>query len=161
LFRGPPVLSFALFAIEFQGTGAQAGLCRPLFEKGIFMDIREAFRKFAMWTAELMGSAYAFFFALITIVVWAALGPLYRFSDTWQLVINTGTTIITFLMVFLLQSTQNRDTLSLQLKLDELIRAVKNARNELIDLEDLSEKDLGRLKKEFAEQQKMSECSQK
>jgi low affinity Fe/Cu permease len=113
------------------------------------MKIREIFRKFATVTAKMVGSAYAFLLAFVVIVIWAVLGPFYHYSDTWQLIINTGTTIITFLMVFLIQSTQNRDSLSLQLKLDELIRAIKNARNELIDVEDLSEEEISRLKNEF------------
>ena len=102
-----------------------------------------------MRSAAVLGAARAFMVALLVIVVWAALGPLYRFSDTWQLVINTGTTIVTFLMVFLIQNTQNRDSVAIQLKLDELIRAVKGARNRLIHLEDLSEGELENLKHEF------------
>ena len=90
-----------------------------------------------------------FLVAFAIIVIWAALGPPFGFSDTWQLVINTGTTIVTFLMVFLIQSTQNRDTEAMQVKLDELIRAVGHARNELLDLEELEEKDLDELKKTF------------
>lgn len=83
------------------------------------------------------------------IVVWAVTGPLFGYSDTWQLVINTGTTIITFLMVFLIQNTQNRDTEALQIKLDELIRANKQARNEVLNLEDLDEKELDEIRKEY------------
>ena len=90
-----------------------------------------------------------FFAASGVIVAWASLGPSFGFSDTWQLVINTGTTIITFLMVFLIQSTQNRDTEAIQVKLDELIRAVGHARNELLDLEELEERDLDALKRTF------------
>jgi low affinity Fe/Cu permease len=89
--------------------------------------------------------------AVAIILVWALTGPLFGFSDTWQLVINTGTTIVTFLMVFLIQSTQNRDTEAIQVKLDELIRAVGHARNELLDLEELEEHDLDRLKGTFIE----------
>ena len=90
-----------------------------------------------------------FILAASIILLWAVLGPYYRFSDTWQLVINTGTTIVTFLMVFLIQSTQNRDTEAIQVKLDELIRALGHARNELLDLEELEEKDLDELKGTF------------
>ena len=88
--------------------------------------------------------------AVLTIVVWAATGPLFGYSDTWQLIINTGTTIITFLMVFLIQNTQNRDTAAIQLKLDELIRANENARNRMVCLEDLTEDDLKKVKASFA-----------
>src|ERR1700755_3446141 len=92
------------------------------------------------------GRAAAFIFALLTVIVWGVSGPVFKFSDTWQLVINTGTTIVTFLMVFLIQNTQNRDTEALQIKLDELIRAVEPARNRLIDLEDLTEEEMDRIK---------------
>jgi len=91
----------------------------------------------------------SFVIALCIVIGWAAAGPLYNYSDTWQLVINTGTTIITFLMVFLIQHTQNRDTKLIQIKLDELIRAVRTARNQLLDLENLTDDDLTRLQKEF------------
>lgn len=100
------------------------------------------FRKFAHRTSEAVGSPQAFAIAVLVIIVWAAVGPSFGYSDTWQLVINTGTTIVTFLMVFLIQNTQNRDGRATQLKLDELIRATKNARNMLIDLENLSDKEL-------------------
>lgn len=113
------------------------------------MKVSEIFHKFAQETSKIVGSAYAFMFAVLVIMVWAMLGPIFHYSDTWQLIINTGTTIITFLIVFLIQNSQNRDSMSLQLKLDELIRAVKEARNELIDVEDLSEEEIKRLKAEF------------
>jgi low affinity Fe/Cu permease len=87
--------------------------------------------------------------ACVTIVLWAATGPLFDYSDTWQLVINTGTTIVTFLMVFLIQNTQNRDSLAIHLKLDELIRALGHARNQLIDLEELNDEELAALQEEF------------
>ncbi len=87
--------------------------------------------------------------AALIIVVWGVTGPIFKFSDTWQLVINTGTTIVTFLMVFLIQNTQNRDSHAVQLKLDELIRALKEARNDLIDLEEMSEDELVKLEEEF------------
>src|SRR5262249_3768453 len=98
-----------------------------------------------------VGSAWAFFFALGVVLAWALTGPLFGFSDTWQLVINTGTTIITFLVVFLIQNTQNRDAKAIHLKLDELIRAVRGARNQLVDLEELSDEELERLQQEFHE----------
>ena len=97
-----------------------------------------------------MGHPASFFIAASVIFVWALLGPIYHFSDTWQLVINTSTTIITFLMVFLIQNTQNRDSHSIQLKLDELIRAIEGAHNSLLDIEELSEDDLLHIKKRYA-----------
>jgi low affinity Fe/Cu permease len=107
------------------------------------------FRKFAATIATASGSPWAFLLAFLIIVVWAITGPIFNFSDTWQLVINTGTTIVTFLMVFLIQNTQNRDSVAIQLKLDELIRGVEGARTSLVDLEDLSDEEILRLKKEF------------
>jgi len=110
----------------------------------------EIFRRAAKAIACALGSPYAFMLALLTVIVWAILGPVFGFSDTWQLVINTGTTIITFLVVFMIQNTQNRDSKALHIKLDELIRAMKGARNGIIDSEDLSDEELDRLEKEFA-----------
>jgi low affinity Fe/Cu permease len=107
------------------------------------------FRKFATHISNAAGSPWAFFAAIAIVVVWAAVGPSFHYSDTWQLVINTGTTIITFLMVFLIQNMQNRDAKAIHLKLDELLRAVKGARTELVNLEDLSDQDLDELQKEF------------
>ncbi len=107
------------------------------------------FRKFAHATAEIVGRSYVFLSALVIIVAWAASGPLFHYSDTWQLVINTGTTIVTFLMVFLIQNTQNRDAQAMHLKLDELIRANRHARNALLGLEAMSDADLASLQKEF------------
>lgn len=112
--------------------------------------MKDWFRKFASHTAEIMGSPGAFGTAILLILIWITTGPLFHYSDTWQLVINTGTTIITFLMVFLIQNTQNRDAKAFHLKLDELIRSHKGARNAMIDLEDLSEDDLKRISEEFA-----------
>jgi len=109
-----------------------------------------AFSTAAHWIAQQCGRASVFIMAVLTIVVWAATGPLFGYSDTWQLIINTGTTIITFLMVFLIQNTQNRDTAAIQLKLDELIRANENARNRMVCLEDLTEDDLKKVKASFA-----------
>src|SRR5262245_20260792 len=96
-----------------------------------------------------MGRPSAFGLALLVIIVWGLTGPVFSYSDTWQLAINTGTTIVTFLMVFLIQNTQNRDSQAIHLKLDELIRAVARARNELVDLEDLSDEELKRLQEQF------------
>jgi low affinity Fe/Cu permease len=111
--------------------------------------MNERFRKVAHTTAQAVGSSNAFLIAAGLIVVWGVTGPVFHFSDTWQLVINTGTTIVTFLMVFLIQNTQNRDAHAVQLKLDELIRANKNARNGLLALEEMSDDDLKRLQTEF------------
>jgi low affinity Fe/Cu permease len=97
----------------------------------------------------LLGSAWTFASAVLIIVMWGLTGPIFHYSDTWQLIINTGTTIVTFLMVFLIQNTQNRDAKAAHLKLDELIRALKGARNQLIDLEKLADEDLTNLEKQF------------
>jgi len=105
-----------------------------------------AFARFANWTASAAGHPRAFLLACLIIVVWGVTGPLFDFSDTWQLVINTGTTIVTFLMVFLIQNTQNRDSRAMQLKLDELIRATEGAHNALLDLEELTEADLNKVR---------------
>ena len=113
--------------------------------------LNRLFAGFARWAAHHAGRASTFILAAAVIVVWAATGPFFHFSDTWQLVINTGTTIVTFLMVFLIQNTQNRDTEAIQLKLDELIRANARARNRLLDLEDLGEDELERVKAGFKE----------
>ena len=107
------------------------------------------FRRFAHRVSILVGAPTSFFLAVGVIVVWGISGPIFHYSDTWQLVINTGTTIVTFLMVFLIQSTQNRDANAIHLKLDELIRATASARNGMLDLEGLSDKELAELEKEF------------
>ena len=114
-------------------------------EGDFFCAVTDAFRLFARRSAILLGSAWAFTGAVLVIAVWLITGPTFHFSDTWQLIINTATTIITFLMVFLIQNTQNRDAKAVHLKLDELIRAIKEARNELVDLEDLSDEELKKL----------------
>ena len=111
--------------------------------------MRELFRKFAQITSAVVGSSWSFIFAVLIIVVWGITGPMFHYSDTWQLVINTGTTIITFLMVFLIQNTQNRDAKAIHLKLDELIKGVKGARTSMVNLEQLSDKELEQLQKEF------------
>jgi low affinity Fe/Cu permease len=111
--------------------------------------MRETFRKCARNSSDLFGRAESFLVALLTIVIWAVLGPVYHFSDTWQLVINTATTVVTFLMVFVIQSTQNRDAKAIQLKLDELIRGVKGARTGLVRLEDLTDDQLRELEASF------------
>jgi low affinity Fe/Cu permease len=108
-----------------------------------------SFNTAAQWTSRQCGRASTFALACVLIVVWAVTGPIFQFSDTWQLVINTGTTIVTFLMVFLIQNTQNRDSAGLHLKLDELIRVNEAARNKLLDLEDLTEGELEHLKGGF------------
>jgi low affinity Fe/Cu permease len=100
------------------------------------------FERFASHTSQITGKPVTFLLAVVTVVAWAVTGPIFHYSDTWQLVINTGTTIVTFLMVFLIQNTQNRDTVALQLKLDELILATRGARNDLACIEDGSEKDI-------------------
>ena len=109
----------------------------------------DAGSRFATWVSEKAGSSWAFLLALSVIVVWAALGPIFHFSDTWQLVINTGTTIITFLMVFVIQHAQNKDMRAIQLKLNELIAAMEGASNRLIDVEDLGDPELETLYRRF------------
>ena len=111
--------------------------------------MREAFRKFATMASRITGSAGAFLVALAVVLTWAGTGPAFGFSDTWQLVINTGTTIVTFLMVFLIQNTQNRDSQALHAKLDELLIHNPRADNHLVDAEDLSEEELEKLKKHY------------
>ena len=118
-------------------------------ERDLFCRIRDSFRHFARETSAVLGSAWAFIAALIIIAVWGLTGPVFHFSDTWQLIINTGTTIVTFLMVFLIQNTQNRDAKAMHLKLDELIRAIEGARNRLVDLEKLSDEELKKLEEQF------------
>jgi len=111
--------------------------------------IAEAFGRLARSSSQVVGSSWAFAIALLLVLVWGVTGPAFHFSDAWQLTINTGTTIITFLTVFLIQHSQNRDTQVTQLKLDELIRAMGRARNELVDMEDLSDEELRRLQHQF------------
>ncbi len=126
-------------------------------DRDFFCRIRDAFGVFARKTSSVLGSAWAFVIAILIIVIWAMTGPAFGYSDTWQLIINTGTTIVTFLMVFLIQNTQNRDAKAVHLKLDELIRALGPARNKLVDLEKLSDDDLKALEKEFETLRKKAE----
>ena len=118
-------------------------------KRDFFCFVSDAFRVFARSSSSALGSAWAFVVAVAIIVIWGITGPTFHFSDTWQLIINTGTTIVTFLMVFLIQNTQNRDAKAIQLKLDEIIRAIKGARNELVNLEELSDDDLQKLQTQF------------
>ncbi len=111
--------------------------------------MQDAFHVLARKCSTVLGSPWAFAIAISIIVVWALTGPAFHYSDTWQLIINTGTTIVTFLMVFLIQNTQNRDAKAFHLKLDELIRALGGARNNLLDLEKLSDEELKKLEQEF------------
>src|SRR4051812_33517475 len=126
-------------------------------DRDLFCRIRDAFGVFARKTSNVLGSAWAFVVAILIIVVWATTGPTFGYSDTWQLIINTGTTIVTFLMVFLIQNTQNRDAKAVHLKLDELIRALGGARNKLVDLEKLSDDELKSLETEFEKLRKRAE----
>jgi low affinity Fe/Cu permease len=112
--------------------------------------LKQRFRTWANKIADGVGSPGAFAAGVLIVVIWAVTGPLFRYSDTWQLVINTGTSVVTFLMVFLIQNTQNRDTQAMQLKLNELIRAVSTARNTLLDLENCTEDEIEAMQKEFA-----------
>lgn len=125
--------------------------------RDFFCVASDAFRIFARRSSSVLGSAWVFAGAIVIIVVWASTGPMFHYSNTWQLIINTGTTIVTFLMVFLIQNTQNRDAKAAHLKLDEIIRALKGARNELIDLEKLADEDLTSLEKQFERVRKKAE----
>jgi low affinity Fe/Cu permease len=118
-------------------------VCRPRLVMNAF------FRRFATTTANAVGSPWAFALGVLVIAVWAAMGPAFDYSDTWQLVINTGTTIVTFLIVFLIQNTQNRDAKAIHLKLDELIRGVKGARTAMVALENCTDEELAQFQEEF------------
>lgn len=138
-----------------QGAGVSSGLkTKPVKPN-------DGFHKVSVKIANRLGSAWAFYVAMLVIIVWAVSGPLFRFSDTWQLVINTGTTIVTFLMVFVIQNTQNRDGRAVQLKLDELINATRNARSEFLDIEDLSDAELDALQEQFREIHKKVQAAKK
>lgn len=125
------------------------------------MSLHNVFRRFARATASGIGSPYAFVGAVAVVLAWAISGPFFGFSETWQLVINTGTTIITFLVVFMIQNTQNRDSKALHLKLDELIRVMKSARNELVDIEDKADEVLDKYQEEFRELDDIRQPSRK
>jgi low affinity Fe/Cu permease len=125
------------------------------------MSLSQSFAGFAKWTARTSGHPSTFGVAVGIILLWAVTGPIFGFSDTWQLVINTATTVITFLMVFLIQNTQNRDGAAVQLKLDELIRAIKGAENSVLSLEDLTEEELERLKAHYFELAEQAQARQK
>jgi low affinity Fe/Cu permease len=114
------------------------------------MNLNDTFFRFSRGAARQLGHPVAFVLAILIIVGWAVTGPIFHWSNTWQLIINTGTTIVTFLMVFLIQNTQNRDSEAVHLKLDELIRATKRARNSLLDLENCTEEEIKKLREEFA-----------
>src|SRR2546423_7649567 len=126
-------------------------------KRDFFCVVSDTFRVFARHSSIILGTAWSFAGALFVILVWGLTGPTFHFSDTWQLIINTGTTIVTFLMVFLIQNTQNRDAKAVHLKLDELIRALKGARNELVDLEKLSDEALTSLETQFERVRKKAE----
>src|ERR1041384_2031663 len=126
-------------------------------KRDVFCVVSDAFRIFARRSSAMLGIPWAFCGAVLVIVVWLVTGPTFHFSDTWQLIINTATTIITFLMVFLIQNTQNRDAKAVHLKLDEMIRALKGARNQLVDLEDLSDEELKKLEEQFQRLRKKAE----
>jgi low affinity Fe/Cu permease len=111
---------------------------------------RDGLARFARWTSRTVGHASAFVAAVLVVLTWAATGPYFQFSDTWQLVINTGTTIITFLMVFLIQQTQNRDSEAMHVKLNEIIRSLRGAHNDLLDIEELTEEELDALRATYA-----------
>jgi low affinity Fe/Cu permease len=130
-------------------------------ERGFFCRVQDVFRIIAQRTARTLGTAWAFCAAVAVIIIWGVTGPTFHYSDTWQLIINTGTTIVTFLMVFLIQNTQNRDAKAVHLKLDELIRALKGARNNLVDLEAFSDEELKKLEQEFIRIRKKAEDTSK
>ena len=126
-------------------------------KRDLFCRVHDVFHVFARRSSQVLGSAWSFIIAIFVILAWGITGPTFHFSDTWQLIINTGTTIVTFLMVFLIQNTQNRDAKAVHLKLDELIRAVKGARNHLVDVEKLSEDELRKLEEQFTKLRESAE----
>ncbi len=127
-------------------------------ERSLRCRISDAFHHFAKRTSPILGAPWSFVMALLIIVTWGFTGPIFHYSDTWQLIINTGTTIVTFLMVFLLQNTQNRDSKNTQLQLAEIIRALSGARNDMVSLDKLSEEQLTKLEDEF---QRLSDRAEK
>jgi low affinity Fe/Cu permease len=118
------------------------------------MSLNEQFRRSSVWAANILGSPWMFLANVLLILIWLVSGPIFRFSDTWQLIVNTATTVFTYLAVFLIQNTQNRDAKEVHLKLDELIRSIAGARNHLVDLEDLADEELEQLHKQFQRLQK-------
>ena len=136
--------------------GGKNGRAKKKREDSFFCRVQDAFHFFAQTLANALGTPWAFGIAFLIIVIWAVSGPAFGFSDTWQLVINTGTTIITFLMVFLIQNTQNRDAKAMHLKLDELIRATGGARDNLVDLEKMSDEELKKIENEFEQLHQMA-----
>src|SRR6201994_3036780 len=118
---------------------------------------KNLFEKFANWATNATGSSAAFIIAIVVIIVWAVTGPLFKYSDTWQLVINTGTTIVTFLMVFLIQKTQNKDSKAVHLKLNEILASHQGASNRMVDIEDLTEKELDQLHKFYVQLSDLAE----
>ena len=129
-------------AKNWETTGEEA-------DRNLFCRIQDAFRVFARGASAVLGSAWIFVTAISIIVIWAATGHFYDYSDTWQLLINTGTTIVTFLMVFIIQNTQNRDSKAVHLKLDELIRSIDSARNHLVNVDRLTDDELKKLEAQF------------
>lgn len=121
----------------------------PTPERATLLGMRDLFRRFSHRVSEIVGSPWAFVLATLIIVAWVLSGPSFHYSDTWQLVINTGTTIVTFLMVFLIQNTQNRDSRALHLKLDELLRSVGRARTGMVEVENMTDDELNTLEEEF------------
>jgi low affinity Fe/Cu permease len=154
LMRAAPTPSLKLWCMAKKGVNGRKS---QYDERDFFCRIRDAFGVFARKMSTVLGSAWVFVCAILIIVVWAMTGPTFHYSDTWQLIINTGTTIVTFLMVFLIQNTQNRDAKAVHLKLDELIRALGPARNKLVDLEKLSDDELKKLEQEFEKLRKKAE----
>lgn len=124
------------------------------------MSLSHQINQLAKWSSRAAGRPLGFVLALLVILAWVATGPIFDYSDTWQLVINTGTTIVTFLMVFLIQNSQNRDTEAIQLKLDELIRSTRGAHNALLDLEEMEERELDEFRKRYIALARMARQSQ-
>ncbi len=134
-----------------------------MFNTGVFLfnitmaEKKNLFERFSNWATKATGSSAAFIIAIATIIIWGVTGPLFKYSDTWQLVINTGTTIITFLMVFLIQKSQNKDSKAIHLKLNELIASHQGSSNRMVDIEDLSEKELDVLHKFYVQLSELAE----